>query len=373
LIERSKLGDNDRENLINRILDLVAIGTVADCVELRGENRVLVAAGLKVLNDTRRTGLLAMFKSAAIGNSSPLDTWNIGFQIAPRLNAAGRLGSANTAYELLVTRDESEAAELAARLNERNQERQRQSDEIFAAVVAQADPASPDRIVIGLCPDNQGGDIDDWNEGVVGLVAGKVVGKFYLPALVITKSPDGYKGSGRSVPEFNLAAAVEECAGLLTKYGGHPMACGFSLLPGNLDKFIARMRAIANERLGAADLRPKIMVDAEVPLSAIDTGFVEKVQALAPFGAGNERPNFLSRGAIVADILNMGMIGQHLKLRLQGEGGRLVTAIGFGQSEAWSHLKVGDAIDIVYYIELNTFNGRTEPQLKIVDIKTHNA
>ncbi len=371
LIRRSKLTESDKEKLEERILDLVAIGTVADCVNILGENRTLVKYGLEVLNDTKRTGLSELVKVARLKNNRSLDTWNIGFQIAPRLNAAGRMGRANTAYELLVTRDIDEAVALAARLSERNIDRQRQTEEITAAVIEQIGEDTKDRIIIGVCPENQSEDIEDWNEGVIGLVAGRIASRYYLPTLVITKTADGYKGSGRSIQEFNLAEAIEQCSSLLAKYGGHPMACGFSLSADRLDAFKKKLTAIANKALGDLDLRPKINIEVAVPLKDWDLPLLEQIESFAPFGQKNERPLFVSYGVMIADILRMGVDGQHLKLRLKDEESGLVTALGFGQSETWSHLQTGDKIDIVYYVEINEFNGRREPQLKIVDIKPH--
>ena len=368
LIRRSKLAAADKTRLEERILDLVAIGTVADCVELTGENRLLVKEGLEILNVSSRAGLVELIKIAGLEGKT-IDSWNIGFQIGPRLNAAGRMGSANTAYELLITGDSEEAKSLAERLNERNIERQVQTELIMAEVESQIDPKSDDSLIVGLCPDNNSSNEDDWNEGIIGLVAGKITSKYYRPALVITKSQDGYKGSGRSIEEYNIVEGLEATASFLEKFGGHPAACGFSLKKENLDGFIKAIKEHAARALKGFELRPRISIEAEMPLGQVNDDLMTLINRFAPFGVGNERPLFLSREVDILDIVTMGLEGQHIKLRLKSGDSAVFSAIGFGQSETWQHLKIGDKIDIVYYIELNVFNGRSELQLKIIDIK----
>ena len=219
--------------------------------------------------------------------------------------------------------------------------------------------------------DNDGGRA--WNEGLIGLVAGKICEKYYRPALVITKTDSGYKGSGRSIPEFNLIEAIEECSSFLDKYGGHPAACGFSLLSENLEKFKDSIAALAQKKLAQADLRPKINIDLELDFADVNEALVEKIKKFEPYGQGNAQPKFMSRGLRVTDIRNMGADGQHIKLRLKSDRSPAVNAIGFGQSEKWQDLRIGREIDIVYYVETNEFNGRREVQIKIVDIKSRNT
>lgn len=361
IISKSKLSDEHKRMLEERILDLVAIGTVADCVNLIGENRVLTKKGLELLSQTRRLGLLELFDVSGIDTKNEIKSWNVGFQIGPRINAAGRIDHANTAFELLVSKDKAEARRLAASLNSRNTERQQITSEIFAEVEKQIN--KDDNIIIGVCED------DIWNEGVVGLVAGKVCEKYYKPTLVITKTDEGYKGSGRSIEDFNLAQAIEECSEYLDKYGGHPLACGFSFFEENLDGFRNKLHEIANKKLGGVDLRPKIRIDVEVDLRKINEEFVTKIGQFEPFGQGNPQPRFLSPGLTIVDILYMGAEGQHIKLKVKNESSNVVSAIGFGQSERWQDLKIGDIVDIVYYLNVNEFNGRREVQLMIVDMK----
>lgn len=367
LINKSKLSATNKKALEEKVLDLVAIGTVADCVSLLAENRILVKKGLEILNQTTRIGLQELIQEAQINKSNSLkankklETWNIGFQIGPRLNAAGRMEHANTAFELLITENKKEAANLAKRLNNRNMERQKVTEEIVQEVAKQIDLENNDKIIIGICPK---GEIA-WNEGVVGLVAGRISEKYYLPALIMTKTKDGFKGSGRSVSEFNLIKAIEDCSQFLDKYGGHPAACGFSLKEKNLDSFIEKIKKIASEKLKDIKLLPKINIDCEIDLNEINESLVSDIEKFSPFGQNNPKPKFVSRNIIIKDIMTMGAEGQHIKFRFDNN----LWAIAFGQAGKWSDLKIGDKIDIVYYIEKNEFNGRSEVQLKVVDIK----
>lgn len=372
LVAKSTLIDLQKQALAERMLDLAAIGTVADCVSLTGENRVLVKAGLAAMDKTRRLGLLELFKAAKINTEKHFDSWNIGFQIAPRLNAAGRMDHANTAYQILVTSNEVEAKWLAEDLNASNQRRQANTEEIYEEVCAQVDPAQ-DALLIGIYNLKNDKDKEEavWNEGVIGLVAGKISNKFYRPCLVITETADGYKGSGRSIREFNLIQAIEKCADLLLKYGGHPAACGFSLKSENISLFIERIKALASAELDLNNLQPSVQIEAELDLADIDLDLLEDIKKFEPFGQGNERPIFMSKDVQIIDILPLGFDGQHIKLKLKNNNSKIISALGFGQAQHWKDLKIGDMIDIAYYLELNNFNGHTEAQLKIIDIKAN--
>ncbi len=366
IISKSKLAEESKKKLEEKILDLAAIGTVADCVSLLGENRNLVKRGLEVLNNTKRVGLKELINVAEI--KGKIDSWNIAFQIAPRLNAAGRMDHANTAFELLVTKNKEEAQALARRLNEKNTDRQRITKEIVEQISSDFEQsAMDDKIIIAVSPPD-----NIWNEGVIGLAAGKLSERYYRPALVITRGEEGLKGSGRSIDEFNIMEAIEECAEFLEKYGGHPAACGFCLKEENLEKFSAKIKKITADKLAEINLRPKITIEAELKLGDIGEELINSVNQFAPFGEDNERPKFASFGARIVDIFNMGTDRQHIKLRVkdsEADSIKIISAIGFGQSEQWKELKIGGIIDIVYYIEMNEFNGRRDAQLKIVDIK----
>ncbi len=364
LISRSTLGEEAKRKLGEQILDLVAIGTVADCVSLLGENRGLVRRGLEVLRKTRRLGLKELFKAAQIKENKQLDSWNISFQIAPRLNAAGRMDHANTAFELLITSDKKEAEALARDLNDKNLDRQRITENIVDHITAALKAGRPEAIITAVSPKE-----GTWNEGVIGLAAGRISERFYRPTLVITQGEGMLKGSGRSVEGFNISKAVGECSLFLEKFGGHPAACGFSLKEEQLADFLEKIKAVAEEELKGADLRPRLEIESEIGLKEADLDLLKALDDFSPFGQNNDRPKFLSRNLTIVDINKLGLEGQHLKLRLKDEESGILSALGFGQAEQWKELRIGDKIDMVYYIELNEFNGRKEPQLKILDIQ----
>lgn len=372
IIKKSKLAEGDKRALEEKLLDLVAIGTVADCVTVLGENRSLIKKGLKVLNGQKRGGLNALIKIAQINNNKKLDVWNISFQIAPRLNSAGRMEHASSAFELLATKDKIEAETIARWLNEKNYDRQRATDEIVEYIAGRVDKqfemGELNNIIIAVAPPDA-----TWNEGVVGLVAGKISDRYHRPAIVLTRNDEGFKGSGRSIKEFNIIQAVEECSAVLEKFGGHAQACGLSLKEKNIEKFKEKILRIAEEKLKNVDLRPKIKIEAELALGELNENLLSEVEKFSPFGQDNERPKFLSQNVAIVDRINMGIDGQHVKLRISNDECRIFNAVGFGQAEDWGHLRIGDKIDIVYYVEMNEFNGRREVQLKIVDIKEYNA
>lgn len=369
LIRSSSLSTKDKVKLEERNLDLVALGTVADCVKLLGENRVLVKKGLEVLNKTKRLGILELIKAAKINNDKLLDAWNIGFQLAPRLNAAGRMDHANTAFELIVTKDQKEAEQLARDLSGKNYDRQRETESIVAQIEEGIAADPQDKIIIAVSP-SVAGEGEPWNEGVIGLAAGRLMEKYYLPVMVITGNSDEMKGSGRSIPEFNLMTGIEKIHGSLARYGGHAAACGFSIEgKKNLEQFILELKTLANEALAGLDLRREIAIDAEIDFAEVDEQLIEIIDRFAPFGEENPRPKFLSRNLAVVDMINMGSDGRHLKLRVKNGQSGVKSALGFGQSGRWSDLRIGDKIDLVFYPEINEFNGKREVQLKIVDLR----
>lgn len=358
LIERSKLEKKQKDILSKRMLDLVAVGTVADCMVLLGENRILVKKGLEVLNNTRRLGLIELIKVSGI-EGRELQAWNIGFQIAPRLNASSRMASAVGAFDLLVSKDKQECRDKALDLDKKNASRQRLTEEAVAQVEKMIVGREDDKIIIGIAPEKH-----PWNEGIVGLVAGKITEKYYKPCLIITKGESEWKGSGRSIDEFNLAMALEEAKDLLLKNGGHAKACGLSLEKDKLDKFSQKIRKIAARELSGVELKPKIMIDAEISISDIKKSFIKELRTLAPFGQKNPEPKFLSKDVRIIDIMRMGADEQHIKLRFSG-----VWAIGFNLSATLTDYRIGDVVDVVYTLEMNEFNGREEPQMKIIDIR----
>ena len=344
------------------LLDLVAIATVADMMELRGENRVFVKYGLIVLNKTQRLGLQALI--AAMGKAgAPLGVYEIGFLIGPRLNAAGRIEHANAAYDLLESLDPGITNELSATLNMTNTTRQAETSRILKEALEQVETQLESNKVLIAIGDN-------WQPGVVGLVSGRITEKFHRPSLVIARAEKGLTGSGRSIPGFNITDALKKSSEFLTRFGGHEGACGFTLKSEDaLDGLKTSLNKIADSVLSENDLVKGISVDMELCFDEITLDFAERIEALAPFGIGNPTPKFASFGVRVESVSLVGSDGKHMKLRF-GQNGLSLSAIAFGFGEKFDAiLNEGDLVDIVYEVAVNTWKGKRSVDLKIVDIK----
>ncbi len=376
LILESKLGAEDKEILIERTLDLTAIGTVSDMVPLIGENRLIVQWGLKVLDKTKRLGLLELLRVS--GGEGKIDSFRLGFHLGPRLNAASRMKHANSALNLLISKDPSEARLLAEDLNDKNMERQEMTDNVLAAAESQLDVNNIPKIIIVKDLSN-----NSWNEGVIGLVAGRLSEKYYRPVLIIVKTgetavaSDGqkyslYKGSARSIEGFSLVEALEDSKDFLYKYGGHPMAGGFSILAEeNVFAFIDNINSLAEKKISLDLLKPKIKVDAELNFSSINNKLLELIERLAPFGQINTSPCFATFKLKIIDIVKMGKEEQHIKIRFLNHEDKEMKSfwgISFGGADKYSNLKLGDTVDLLYSLEFNNFNGKREIQLRIMDI-----
>ena len=362
IISKAKLENELKDRLCERLLDLVAIGTGADCVVLLDENRMLVKRGLEVLSSTKRIGLLELMRIAQVKNREKIASWNIGFQIGPRINAAGRMKHANSAYELMITNDQKKAITLAYGLNENNIERQNKTVQILEQAEEQI--SGDEKIIVCISPKDE-----KWNEGIVGLVAGRICEKYYRPTLIITENKKSYKGSGRSIDGFNLIKAIEECKDYLEKYGGHPMACGFSLKKENLEKFKQKLREITDKNLKDKNLTKSLKIETELDLNEVDEDLINEIKKLEPYGEGNLQPKFLIKNLFILDVFYMGNDGQHVKFKLKNSDSKIINAIGFNQSEKWKDINLGDKIDVVCYLDINEFNGKKEEQMRIVDIK----
>ena len=376
LLFKSSLPEKQKQLIAEKSLDLVAVGTIADMVSLLGENRLLTKKGLEILNQGKRLGLKELLNSAKVNGDKKLEAWNVGWQIAPRLNAASRLSHANTAFALLMTTDEDESKELAEELNRRNQSRQEITKDITEQVEKQIDSNNLPEIIIGVA-----GEDEIWNEGVIGLVAGRIAEKYYRPTLIITRLIEeaefdiekkklvpkkvAFKGSGRSIPELNLIAAIESCSEDLDKYGGHPMACGFSVKSEEkLASFKNKLVAIARRELAGKNLVPKLEIEAVLQPEEISLRLADEISRLAPFGQNNQQPKLASYDLTVEDVMVMGFDNQHIKIRISG-----IWALAFGGAEKYQGVRVGDKVDAAYYLEVNEFNGRREAQLKLIDLK----
>ncbi|MBU2575832.1 single-stranded-DNA-specific exonuclease RecJ [Patescibacteria group bacterium] len=343
------------------MLDLVAIATVADMMDLRDENRVFVKYGLVVLNKTQRLGLQALIKAMDKADAQ-LGVYEIGFMIAPRLNAAGRIEHANAAYDLLESQDSGAVNKLAATLSTTNTTRQSETSRILKEALDQVSSQLEENKVLVAVGDN-------WQAGVVGLVSGRITEKYHRPSLVIARTEKGLTGSGRSISGFNITQALEKSSEFLERFGGHEGACGFTLKSEDiLDDFKTSLNKIADSVLSDKDLIKGVSVDMELTFDEITLDLVEQVEELAPFGMGNTTPKFASFGVRVENVSLVGK-GKHMKLRL-GQNSASLSAIAFGFGEDWNEvLNEGDLIDIVYEVSVNEWQTHRNVQLKIVDIK----
>ncbi len=341
-------------------LDLVALGTVADLAPINGENRALVRAGLKQMRDTRRQGLYSLAQVSGIKLES-VNSGNIGFGLGPRLNAAGRLDSAMAAFELLTSTDVFSAGMLAQQLDAQNVQRKDLTlhvQEQAIQLAMQADPDSP--VIFAASP--------DFNEGVVGLAASRVAEQLYRPAIIGAQNESNIVASCRSIPEFNITSALDKCADLLVRYGGHSMAAGLTVSLENAPELLARLNAIAREALQGVEMVPVLGIDREIQLEHMRPEFVpqvfEAMEKLEPTGRENPEALFCSRGVRVASSRVVGD-GQHLKLTLQA-GKNSFDAIAFKQGYWLNQLP--ERIDIAYAFELNSYMGRKTLQLNVKDI-----
>ena len=341
-------------------LDLVAIGTVADLAPLYGENRKLVAQGLQRLNtQPLRPGLAAL--NHKVGLKKAITTGTIGFTIGPRLNAAGRLDHALAAYKLLIAPDELEAIHLAEQLDLQNRERQilTLNTVEMARQVVLADEARQPLYLISH---------PDFNPGVVGLAASRLTDEFYRPTLVAERGSEKTKGSARSIREFHITEALDQCADLLIRYGGHAAAAGFTVKNENLPALEERLLHIAMTSLEVTALRPTLSIDGEVNLRGVRPDLVETISALQPFGYGNTTPSFMTRDLRVKYLKAVGQDQQHLRLILH-DGRQDWSAIAFRQGDWVSRLSSGQTVDAVYQLEFNEWNGERRLQLNIKDLR----
>ena len=338
-------------------LDLVALGTIADLVPLTGENRILVSAGIERLNTTQRPGLVALKKVAGI--EGEVGGYEVGFQLAPRLNAAGRLETAEESLSLLLAATLKEAEPIAQALDSRNRERQKIersiSDEAIGAIRARFDPAKDHVIVEGQLM---------WHIGVVGIVASRVMQEFYRPTLIIGGEGEEWRGSGRSIEGFDLAAALRECDDLLVRHGGHAMAAGVTIRPDQIDPLRARLSDLARRTLKPEQFQPSLRLDAEITAADLTLDRLRELQRLEQTGMGNPAVRLVMRGVSHAKPLQrMGAERKHAKLWVT-DGRRTLEAVLWNVGDG--ALPVG-RFDLAFAPQLNEFNGSTTVQLKVLD------
>lgn len=339
-------------------LDLVALGTVADLAPLVGENRALVRAGIYAMHRPQRQGVLALMGAAGI-NPAKLNARDIGYGLGPRLNAAGRLDTALSALELLTTNEIHTAGRLAQELEVQNQERQKITREIQARAEEIALAEDPQALIIFAVH-------EDFNPGVVGLAASRLAEAFYRPAVVAHAGDEFTRASCRSIPEFHITEALDQCADLLEHHGGHAAAAGFTVRNQNLPELERRLRAIAQEQLRDLDLRPSLYADMEIPLHELKPEILRSLENMQPTGYGNRQAYFVSRRLRPTRYRTVGRDKSHLKLSVSDH--RITyDAIAFRQGY-WAE-NMPDYIDVFYAFEENEYNGRVNLQLNVRDIK----
>ena len=378
--------ENKSEDSLKKwLLDLVAIATVADVMPIIGENRTLVKYGLGVLAQTKWLGLQELMKSAQLtpqvnqptfDGKAPLtnlNTYTLGYILGPRLNAAGRINQASTAFRLLITQDRQEAEKLVQQLNQENSTRQNLTEKVVQEIKnrlekTMAQGKGPKLIFEGS---------PDWPVGIIGLAAGKIAEKYCRPAIIYREEKGMIDASGRTIPQFNLIEVIEQCADLLDNFGGHKAAAGFSFKKTKLDKVREIFSQIAEEKLKGKDLTPLLDIDVELSLEDISWSNYDQIQDFAPFGRANLEPRFLVKDLEISNLRIVGNNGKHLKMELmmfdnQSSRGKTFKAIGFNLGEWQEKLKKGDLIDIVFELIADEWDGYKNLQMKIIDLKPKN-
>jgi single-stranded-DNA-specific exonuclease len=348
---------------LERHLDLVALATVADVVPLVDENRALVAAGMRRLARTDKPGLRALMRTAGV-DPAAVDTGAIAFRLAPRINAAGRLGHPGAALDLLLTDDEDEARRLAAELEELNGRRQAVEERILRDALRQVEEwPEPRRRRLGYVIAGE-----DWHRGVIGIVASRLVERFHRPVVLVAGAEAGeeWTGSGRSIPAFDLHGALGACASLLGRWGGHRAAAGLSIAPERLEDFAKAFAAEAAAALTEADLSRVTPVDAVVRGHELTLGLCEELERLAPFGLGNPNVTLLAVGCELSDLAAVGN-GKHLRLAVTAGGARS-GAIAFGRGAALDRYRSPGCYDVAFKLDANRWNGTVTPQLVVREL-----
>lgn len=340
-------------------LDLVTLGTVADLVPLISENRILVKYGLITLNKSLKAGINALKKVARLNGE--LRTWHISFILAPRLNAAGRLSHAQKAFRLLVTTDGKEATQLAKELNEENRRRQQIESKIYQEAKSFVEEYNmlDDWVLVLESP--------DWHEGVIGIVASKLVEDFYRPTLMISINGDTAKGSGRSIPSFHLFDAMREVEDLFEAFGGHKYAAGFKIDTENIDDLRKRINEVARRMLSRNDLIPEVLIDAEIELSELNEKFFEIYEKLSPFGQGNPRPIFCIKDAEI--VGEPKVVGEsHLKFTIR-KGDSYIFAFAPKKADLIKKIKPLTRVDLVFTFTRDEWARKPRYELRIIDLK----
>lgn len=339
-----------------KYLDIVCIGTISDIVPLVDENRVIAKLGLKLVEVTKNIGLKALLE---VSGYKKVDSFTVSFGLAPRINACGRMGHEKEALNLFLTQDEKEAKDIALRLNEYNKERQEIEKRMYEDAVSKIEKGEKNKQVIVLGSDN-------WHHGVIGIVASKITDMYFKPSILICFEENDGKGSGRSIPGFDLYKSLISCSENLEKFGGHSMAVGVSLEKENFEKFKEEFEKYA-QNSNICDIIPIIKIDEEITLEDINIKAVEELNMLEPFGEANKIPLFMYKNLKIHSIRTLSE-GKHLKLTLK-DNNFYVDSIGFNLGHLAEEYQIGDKLDVVGSLEINKFNGRESVQINLKDIR----
>jgi len=344
------------EPVIREKLQMAAIGTIADQLQLMGVNRSIVKYGLKELQKTKRPGLIGLFEESGISEIGP---YEVGFIIAPRINSMGRLRHGLESLRLLCTKDKVRGIQIANDIGRVNLERQKIVDEVVEHALSVTKENPPKIIILAS---------EKYHEGVIGLAAARLVEKFYRPAIVISKKGHVAKASARSIAGFNIIEAIRKLDKYYLDGGGHPMAAGFSINSEKIEVFAKAINKIAEETLTDEILQKRLRIDCQINMDIINPGLMEKISVFEPTGLGNPQPVFLTPNV---EVLSAGIVGKdkkHLKLKIK-QSGYIFDSIYFGGGEIYSDLSPGQKVEIVYSVEENVWNGKRSIQLKIKDLR----
>ena len=355
------LEDDYSTKILDKFGDIIATGTIADVVDLTDENRIIVSYGLKKLMQSPNKGLDALISISGM-RGRVIDASSVGFTISPRINAAGRIGNPEKAVQLLLSENLSECMELARYLDEENRDRQQQEAAILrdAEQMVETDSSFKDKSVLVLSGYG-------WHHGIIGIVASRITSKYYKPCMLISCDDGVGKGSGRSVPGFNLFEAMKSCGDLFTKYGGHELAAGFTLSPENISKLDSALNSYAEINMTEEIKTPYITVDFELPAKYINVDDITNLRLLEPFGVSNPKPCFMCSGVRIVNKRIMGDKGQHIKLTLIKDG-TTFEAVAFRRPDINEKYAVNDYITVIGSLTINEWNNISTPQLIISDI-----
>ena len=335
-------------------LDLVALSTVTDMMPLLDVNRIFVKFGLEQISKGERLGLNALILRSGI-LSKDINSYHLGYVVGPRINAAGRIGSPMEAVKLLVSNDEKKCTEIANELNGINFERQKLTTEILDIAKEDVDLENKLLFVQG----------ENWHEGIIGLVAGKLQEQFYRPVIVTTKNDGVIKGSARSIKGFNITKALEKLDKYLERYGGHELAAGFTAKEKSMDEFVKKITEYANKKITEKDLQRDIKIDLLVDTEDIDNELINNLKKLEPFGYGNSKPIICLKELVVVRKNIMGQEKNHMKLIVKGNGVDLLTLVLFNCNEDTQDINENDSIDVIGYPDINVWNGNENIQFMV--------